>query len=143
MTFNHTLHIMPCLPLEIRFIQMSSCSTRENIGLEKNAGISLFGNLHATDKFTLRTNLFFFKKYIINGIDSGSNSTSFNYRVNLNASYKFNNNFSAEFFGNFNSPRNELQGKYPSFTTYTIAARKQFWNKKEALFNCNHNLVHQ
>lgn len=107
-----------------------SVSTRENIGLEKNAGISLFGNVQTTDKLTLRMNLFFFRRHIINGIDSGRNPTSFNYRINLNASYKFSNNFSAEFFGNFNSARNELQGKYPSFTTYTIAARKQFWNKK-------------
>ena len=109
-----------------------SVSTRENIGLEKNTGISLFGNLKATNKFNLRRNLFFFRRHIINGIDSGSNSTSFNYRLNLNASYQFNKDLSAEFFGNFNSARNELQGKYPSFTSYTFAARKQFWNKKRA-----------
>jgi hypothetical protein len=39
----------------------------------------------------------------------------------------------AEFFGNFNSPRHEAQGKYPSFTTYSMAIRKQFWNKKGSL----------
>ncbi|MEO8712135.1 MAG: TonB-dependent receptor [Parafilimonas sp.] len=120
-----------------------SVSTRENIGLEKNAGISLFGNVELTDKFTLRTNLFFFRRHIINGIDSGRNPTSFNYRINLNASYKFTNTFSAEFFGNFNSARNELQGKYPSFTTYTIAARKQFWNKKGSLALTATNLFNE
>ncbi|HSB92930.1 MAG TPA: outer membrane beta-barrel protein, partial [Flavitalea sp.] len=45
-------------------------------------------------------------------------------------SYKFNETLMAEFFGNFNSPRNEAQGKYPSFTTYSFGIRKQVLNKK-------------
>lgn len=110
-----------------------SVNTRENIGREHNAGINLFGNIRATDKFTLRTNLSFFKRHIINTIDSGSDEHSFNYRINVNATYQFNKDLSAEFFGNFNSPRNELQGKYPSFTFYTLAARKQLWNKKASI----------
>lgn len=61
----------------------------------------------------------------------------------MKAFYKFSNNFSAEFFGNFNSARNELQGKYPSFTTYTIAARKQFWNKKASLALTATNLFNE
>ena len=39
----------------------------------------------------------------------------------------------AEAFGSFNSARTEIQGKYPSFTNYTIAVRKQFWHKKGSL----------
>lgn len=110
-----------------------SVSTRENIGTEKNAGILLFGNLHATEKLNIRTNISFFRRYIINGIDSGRNPVSYNYRFNINCTYQFNKNFAAEFFGNFNSPRNELQGKYPSFTSYTIAARKYLWNRKASI----------
>ena len=108
-------------------------STRENIGLEKNMGVNFFGNLKATDKFTLRMNLAFFKRHIINGIDLGRNPTSFNYRTNLNASYQFNKDLAAELFGNFNSARNELQGRYPSFTSYTIAARKKLFNQKVSI----------
>ncbi len=108
-------------------------STRENIGLEQNAGLSLFGNLPVTEKFSIRMNIFFFRRHIINNIDSGRNPTSFNYRTNLNATYAFNKNLSAEFFGNFNSARNEVQGKYPSFTSYTIAARKKFFSQKISL----------
>jgi len=51
----------------------------------------------------------------------------------MNASYQFNKTLAGEFFGNFNSPRNEAQGKYPSFTSYSMAIRKQFWNKKGSL----------
>jgi ferric enterobactin receptor len=38
-----------------------------------------------------------------------------------------------EFFANFNSPRNEIQGKYPSFSSYTVAFRKQLWKKKGSI----------
>jgi ferric enterobactin receptor len=110
-----------------------SVSTRENVGIEKNAGISFFGTLRLNDKLNLRTNLLFFRRHILNGIDSGRSPVSYNYRFNLNATYQFSKTLSAEFFGNFNSARNELQGKYPSFTTYTLAARKQLWNKKASI----------
>jgi outer membrane receptor protein involved in Fe transport len=121
------------LPVGDTVYKNVSVSTRENIGVEKNAGISFFGTLRLNDKLNLRTNLFFFRRHILNGIDSGRSPVSYNYRLNLNATYQFNKTLSAEFFGNFNSARNELQGKYPSFTTYTFAARKQLWNKKASI----------
>ncbi len=121
------------LPVGDTVYKNVSLSTRENIGVEKNIGISLFGTLRLNDKLNLRTNLFFFRRHILNGIDSGRSPVSYNYRFNLNATYQFNKTLSAEFFGNFNSARNELQGKYPSFTSYTIAARKQLWNKKASI----------
>jgi hypothetical protein len=110
-----------------------SVTTRENIGLEKNMGTNLFGDFHFTSKLNVRSNLFFFSRHTINAIDKGYNSHSFNYRFNMNATYQFSNTFVAEFFGNFNSPRHEAQGRYPSFTSYSMAIRKQFWNKKGSL----------
>ncbi len=120
-----------------------SVSTRENIGVEKNAGVSFFGTLRLNDKLNLRTNLFFFRRHILNGIDSGRSPVSYNYRFNLNVTYQFSKTLSAEFFGNFNSARNELQGKYPSFTTYTLAARKQLWNKKASIALTASNFMNQ
>ena len=108
-------------------------STRQNIGRENNVGVNFFGDLRFIPKLNLRTNLFFFHRHTINAIDKGYNYNSFNYRVNLNAAYQFSNTLAAEFFGNFNSARHEAQGKYPSFTSYSIAVRKQFWNKRAAL----------
>lgn len=106
---------------------------RQNIGMEKNAGISLFADIHVSDKFSVRSNAFFFHRHTINVLDPGFNSFSFNYRLNLNATYQFTPTFGGEFFGNFNSARREAQGFYPSFTFYTFALRKQFWNKKGSL----------
>lgn len=110
-----------------------SVSSRENIGLENNMGVNLFGDIHLATKLTVRTNLFLFYRHITNMLDPGYNAHSFNYRLNMNADYEFSNTLAGEFFGNFNSPRNEVQGRYPSFVTYSFAFRKQFWNKKGSL----------
>jgi ferric enterobactin receptor len=110
-----------------------SVNTFENIGTEHMFGLSLFGSLPVGDKFTLRSNLSLFDKYIINRFISDASSSSFNYRINLNASYQASKTLVAEFFGSFNSPRNEVQGKYPSFTTYNFAFRKLIWNKKGSI----------
>lgn len=110
-----------------------SVSSRENIGLEKNTGINLFGDIHFTPKLSVRSNLFFFYRHIINALDAGYNARSFNYRLNMNAGYQFTPTLAAEFFGNFSSARNEVQGRYPSFITYSLAVRKQFWHKNGSL----------
>lgn len=108
-------------------------TTRENIGQEKNTGLMLSSDLRPTSKLSVRTNLMMFHRHTINQQDPGYNSTNFNYRFNANATYQFSATLVAEFFGNFNSVRHEAQGKYPSFTTYSLAVRKQFWNKKGSL----------
>ena len=108
-------------------------TTRENIGVEKNIGTNIFCDLHFNSKLNIRSNLFFFYRHTINQVDKGYNSNSTNYRFNMNAGYQFNNDLAAEVFGNFNSVRHEAQGTYPSFTSYSMAVRKQLWNKKASI----------
>ncbi len=105
-------------------------NTRRNIGRENNTGLNLFGDLHITARLNIRSNIFLFYRHTINAIDKGYNTNSFNYRFNINANYQFTNSLVAEFFGNFNAARHEAQGRYPSFTYYNMAIRKQFWQKK-------------
>jgi outer membrane receptor protein involved in Fe transport len=118
-------------------------STRENIGKENNFGLTLFGSVKLFSKLDLRTDLFFFERHTINQIDKGYNYNSFNYRLNFNADYPFSKTMLAEFFGNFRSARHEAQGTYPSFTTYSFAVRKQFWNKKGSLALTASNLFNK
>ena len=113
--------------------QNVAVTRRENIGKETNTGLMLFSDLHPNGKLSFRTNLMLFHRHTINQQNPGYNSTNFNYRFNANATYQFSSTLVAEFFGNFNSARNEAQGKYPSTITYSFAARKQFWNKKGSL----------
>ncbi len=108
-------------------------STRENIGKENNLGLSLFGSVRLFSKLDLRSDVFFFERHTINQIDKGYDYFSFNYRLNFNANYQFSKTLLAEFFGNFRSARHEAQGTFPSFTNYSLAIRKQFWNKKGSL----------
>lgn len=108
-------------------------TTRKNIGIEKNMGINLFFDLHLTEKLSIRSNIITFYRHTINRVDSGYNSSTTIYRFTANASYKFSDNLAAEFFGSYNSPHHEAQGFYPSFTSYSIAIRKQFWNKNGSI----------
>lgn len=110
-----------------------SVNTFENIGTEHMFGLSLYGSVPVTEKFNLRSNFSLFDKYILNRFVSNTSINSLNYRINLNASYQASKTLVMEFFGNFNSPRNEVQGKYPSFTTYNFAFRKLVWNKKGSI----------
>jgi ferric enterobactin receptor len=121
------------LPVGDTVYKNVAVSTRQNIGTEKNLGMNIFSDLHLTPKFNVRTNIFVFYRQGINALDSGLKVESWNYRINMNLSYNFSNTLAGEFFASFNSPRNEIQGKYPSFSTYTFAFRKQIWKKKGSI----------
>jgi hypothetical protein len=108
-------------------------STKENIGREDNFGLNVFASAAIKKKLNLRTNISAFQRYIYSSIDPGRNISGFNYRINLNGSYQVSETMIVEVFGNFNSPRINIQGKMPAFTTYNFALRKQFYHKKMSL----------
>lgn len=107
--------------------------TTENIGYEQDLGFNFFSSIHLTDQLEWRTNTTFYHRYTTNKIDPGLNAQSLNYRLNLNFTYSFNSDFNSEFSGSFNSSRSEVQGHYPSFTSYILGLRKSFSNKKVSL----------
>ena len=111
-----------------------SITTNVNAGTQYVSGISLSGTLKAFDeKLELRANLNVFNKYIVSQIVAGATSNTINYRTNLNISYKFTPTLVAECYGNFRSASVEIQGKFPSFSSYNMAIRKLFWNKNGSL----------
>jgi ferric enterobactin receptor len=92
---------------------------------------NLFASVPLTKKLNLRTNMFFASRTNTNpGI---SKVTGLAYRINLNASYQFGNDLTAEAFANYNSSQKNLQGTRPYFFFYNLAIRKQFMNKKASL----------
>lgn len=104
---------------------------RANIGSQTQVGINVFGSVPITNSFNLRSN-------IQAGSRSNSNPgnptvTAFAYRVNLNATYDFGRDLTAEVFGNYQSKQKNLQGTRPAFGFYTLAVRKQFWNKMASI----------
>ncbi|HTE02351.1 MAG TPA: TonB-dependent receptor [Mucilaginibacter sp.] len=104
---------------------------RFNIGAETTTGVSLFGSVPITDKFTLRSNMMFGNRVTTN--PGNPDVSGFTYRINLNATYQFPHDFTAEIFGNYNSSQKTIQGTRPVFAFYNIAMRKQFWNKKASI----------
>jgi ferric enterobactin receptor len=110
-----------------------SVNTPMNVGSENNYGMNIYGSVPLGKRLTLRSNISAFYRYITTGSLGGPPISSFNYRFNINAAWQVAPTFVMEFFGNFNSARNEIQGRYPSFTSYNLAARKQFWKKKASI----------
>ncbi len=104
---------------------------RANLGTQASLGGNIFASIPVTKKLNLRTNIFLVdRSNKAPGIDS---IKAFQYRLNLNASYQFGGNIMAEAFGNYNSSSRTLQGTRPHFFFYTMAVRKQFWDKKASI----------
>jgi outer membrane receptor protein involved in Fe transport len=101
-----------------------------NIGREENAGVNLFGSL-PIGKLNLRSNMFFADRITTN---PGSPQVSgFAYRINLNASYDFGNDFAGEAFINYRSSQKGIQGTNPGFYFYNFAVRKQIMKKQASI----------
>ncbi len=106
---------------------------RANIGHEDNYGLNIYGSIPITSKINIRGNLSGFQRYIVTGLSTGGNVQGFNYRTNMNITYELTKTFTMEGFVNFNSPRINAQGTYPSFTTYSLAIRKQLFHKNGSI----------
>jgi ferric enterobactin receptor len=106
-------------------------SQRANLGTQASLGGNIFASIPVTSKLTLRSNIFLVSR--TNDAPGIGKVKGFQYRANLNASYQFPSNFMAEAFGNYNSSTRTLQGNRPQFFFYTMAVRKQFWDKKASI----------
>ncbi|MGU3376583.1 TonB-dependent receptor domain-containing protein [Chryseobacterium sp. M5A1_1a] len=111
-----------------------SVTARDNIGKEYNSGGIVSVSLpFFHNKLNLRSNMMVFHRYIVSPMYVGNLDMGMRYRVNLNLNYQFPKNFILEVFGNYNSAAKNIQGKNPQSITYTLAGRKEFWNKKASL----------
>jgi outer membrane receptor protein involved in Fe transport len=110
-----------------------SVTSRANIGEEYVTGLSAFGSLNIQDKLNLRCSVYAMGLYIVSSLVPGGSMTSLRARANLNASYNLPQNYLVEAFGNYTSPWKNIQGQAPQSLTYTIAFRKQFWNKNASV----------
>lgn len=110
-----------------------SVTLRNNIGKEYNSGGVLSGSVpFFHSKLNVRGNAMIFHRYIVSDY-FGNVDMGIRYRLNLNLNYLFPKDFIVEMFGNYNSSAKNIQGKNPQSITYSIAARKQFWNKKASI----------
>ncbi len=110
-----------------------SVTTWQNTGTEYNTGVSASGSWNIKDKLSLRSNINIMHRYLATSIGSGNINAGLRVRLNLNATYQFPHNLMAEAFGNYNSASNSIQGRSPQNISYTIAFRKQFWDKNASI----------
>lgn len=104
---------------------------RTNIGTQTSIGGNIFASVPVSKKLNLRSNIFLASR--TNDNPGIARVTGFGYRVNLNATYQFGHDLTAEAFGNYNSSQKNIQGTRPYFFFYNFAVRKQFLNKKASL----------
>ncbi|MEO6522002.1 MAG: outer membrane beta-barrel family protein [Mucilaginibacter sp.] len=117
-----------------RYYKNVYSQTRANVGSEVTWGLNLSGSIPITSKFIVRPNIFVSQRRITVVLPGVSPFVmGYECRLNLNAAYEFKNDYAAEAFVNYNTPRTQLQGKNSSFVAYSFAFRKQFWNKKASI----------
>ena len=104
---------------------------RYNIGTQTTIGASIFGSVPLTKALNIRSNIDFGERK--NSSPGLTTSSSFTYRINLNASYLFANNLTAELFGNYRSSQKNIQSTRPSSFSYNLAVKKLFLNKNASI----------
>lgn len=108
-----------------------SLSQKINLGSQTTMGANIFASVPVTEKLNLRSNIQIGQRK--NSSAGLATVSALNYRINLNASYQFDNNLLAEVFGNYNSSQKNILSTRPSAFNYTMAIRKQFMNKNASI----------
>ncbi|AMM51904.1 hypothetical protein TH61_12935 [Rufibacter sp. DG15C] len=105
-----------------------------NIGRNASYGMSLFGNARFLKKGSIsgNMNVFYVDLESVSAELKAANA-SMMYSLNLNTSYAFENGFSAQMTGEFNSRRVTLQGKASANAAYSFAVRKEIFKKNGSI----------
>ena len=106
-------------------------TNRYNIGTQTNVGVNIFGSMPITKELNIRSNIDLGER--TNNSPNLPITRGFSYRMNLNASYQFGHDLSAEVFGNYRSSQKNIQSTRPSSFFYNLAIRKQFMNKNVSI----------
>lgn len=113
----------------IRFIDENDVyiTTYDNIGKNYSTGASVGGNYIWKLKIIVggNFNIFYYKVISVDPLLGFSND-GINYNVNMFISYKFNDKWGVQTFGNFNGPKYSVQGKSTSFFYYNLSLRRSF-----------------
>jgi outer membrane receptor protein involved in Fe transport len=113
--------------------QNVSLASRANLGSQDRLGANISATLPLTKKFTIRTNLFGSHIKFVNKLLSNEVTKGWEARLNANLTYEFTPKLVAEGFVNYRTAGIGVQGKRPSFLTYTIAMRQFLANKKASI----------
>jgi outer membrane receptor protein involved in Fe transport len=105
-------------------------NTFVNAGKLLSYGFNLSGSTKPVPALSLNGNL---NAYYNRLQGLGGQRTGWQYNLNLSTGYEFGKGFSGQFTGMFNSPRVTLQGRALAWQQYSLAVKKEFWEKKASL----------
>ncbi len=116
----------------IRFINSNDVyvTTYDNIGKNYSTGTSVGVNYIWKLKIIISGNINVYYYKVIAAESPDKSNDGINYSINLFASYKFNEKWGVQTFGNFNGPKYSIQGKSTSFFYYNLSLRRSFKGEK-------------
>ncbi len=114
--------------LQVDPVTQVSRQTFLNIGINRSLGVNFFTSVTVAKIWTIRMNVNVFSYDAESKIDSIGNLTrsTVQWNGNLGSSFKLPRDWMIEAFGFHRSPRQTLQGENPSFSIFSIGARKEF-----------------
>lgn len=109
-------------------------NTNLNVGVRESIGFNVFGSGTIAKRLTIRGN-FNLSSFILESkiADIDLQNEGYAYNAFLSGSYSFPKDYKLEVFGFFRSPQFTLQGETPSFSIFSIGAKKDIWNKKGSI----------
>jgi outer membrane receptor protein involved in Fe transport len=108
-------------------------STRANISSETRIGGNIYGSIPIASIFNIRTNISLYNRAITEKGPTPASINSFEYRITLNVTCQILKTLAFEAFGNFNSARTAVQGKLPSWSSYSLAIRQKLFHDKASI----------
>jgi outer membrane receptor protein involved in Fe transport len=104
-----------------------------NISSEVSIGGNVYGFIPIANIIDLRSNISFYNRNIVEKGPQPASISSFEYRITLNVSVKILKTLALEAFGFFNSARTSVQGKLPSWSSYSLAIRQKLFHDKASI----------
>jgi outer membrane receptor protein involved in Fe transport len=108
-------------------------TTRANISSETTIGGNIYGSFPIASVFNIRSNISLYNRAIREKGPTPASINSFEYRITLNLSYEIMKTLALEAFGYFNSARTAVQGKLPSWSSYSFAIRQKLFHDKASI----------
>ena len=108
-------------------------SERMNISSEIRVGGNIYGSFPIAKVINIRSNISLYNRTITENGPQATSINSFEYRLTLNVSWQIIKSLALEVFGNFNSARTAVQGKVPSWSSYSFAIRKKFFSDNASI----------
>ncbi|MCB2377479.1 TonB-dependent receptor [Hymenobacter sp. BT635] len=107
-------------------------TTFQNVARNATSGLSISGSTKLTPKWNLTANVNIWYVWVKSAALNLENGGSM-HNANITSAWQFDNGWTAQFTGLFNSRAVELQGRSSGYRSYNLAVKKELFQKKGSL----------